>query len=389
MIYLDNNATTKVAAEVKEAMLPFLAEEFANPSSLHALGSRIRKRLEEAREKIAGILGARSEREIIFTSGGTESNHSAVYSALKCFPNRKRIVTTQVEHSSIRILCQKLQQEGYEVVSIGVSESGALDWDAFIQALTDDVALVSTMWANNETGVLFPIEKIAQQVKEKGVLFHVDAVQAVGKIPINLSRIPMDYLSSSAHKFHGPKGIGILYVREGSPFSPLFVGGRQERDRRAGTENVPGIIAFARALELAEDAISNEMAKISGLRDQLETGLLFEIPDSFINGGIEPRISNTTNITIPGVDSEVLLIRLSESGIAASSGSACLTGALEPSHVLQAMGLSKELASSSLRLSLSRYTAQDEIDSALVTIPKLVSELRNLNQSVIARQQSK
>ncbi|MBI4395011.1 MAG: aminotransferase class V-fold PLP-dependent enzyme [Candidatus Omnitrophica bacterium] len=380
MIYLDNNATTKIAPEVKEAMLPFLADEYANPSSLYAFGAQIRRKLEEAREKIAQFLGARSEREIIFTSGGTESNHTAIYSALKSFPNRGRIITTQVEHSSIRILCQKLQKERNQVSTIGVSETGALDWDAFLQALTEEMALVSIMWANNETGVIFPIEKIADAAKEKGILFHVDAIQAVGKIPVDLSHIPIDLFSCSAHKFHGPKGIGVLYVREGTPFDPLFVGGRQERDRRAGTENVAGIIGFAEALRLAHKALSKEMPGISDLRNRLERGLLSKIPDSFINGENQPRIPNTTNITIPNVEAEALLIRLSEVGIAASSGSACLTGALEPSHVLQAMGLSRELASSSVRLSLSRYTTSDEIDAALEVIPRLVRELRDLNQ---------
>ncbi|MBI3999443.1 MAG: aminotransferase class V-fold PLP-dependent enzyme [Candidatus Omnitrophica bacterium] len=381
VIYLDNNASTKVAPEVKAAMLPFFSEQYGNPSSLHDFGTEARKAVEESRSEIARFLGIKLEREIIFTSGGTESNHTAIDSALKCFPGRKRLVTTQVEHSSIRTFCGQLQREGYEVISIGVSESGAIDWDTFLGALTEEVALVSVMWANNETGVLFPIQKIAEVVKKKGILLHVDAMQAVGKLSIQLSQIPIDLLSCSGHKFHGPKGIGMLYVREGTPFEPLFVGGRQERDRRAGTENVPGIMGLAAALRLAQDTMTNEMPRVANLRDKLETGLLSEIPDSFINGRKESRIPNTTNMTIPGVEAEALLIRLSQAGISASSGSACLTGALEPSHVLEAMGLSSELASSSLRFSLSRYTTSVEIDQAIEIVSKLARQLRKLSRA--------
>ncbi len=379
--YLDNNATTKIAPEVKKVMEPYFSDFYGNPSSLYEFGTKVRRILEEARADVARVLGTKSEREIIFTSGGTESNQTAIRSALKANPNRKRIVTSQVEHSSIKNLCQQLAQEGYEVVSIGVSGSGALDLDAFEKALSENVAVVSLMWANNETGILFPIERIAHAAKQKKILFHVDAVQAVGKIPIHLAQMPIDFLSISGHKFHGPKGIGVLYVREGVSFFPLFVGGRQERDRRAGTENVPGIVGLASALKIAVQSISNENTKIGSLRDHLEQGLLRQIPESFINGAKESRIPNTTNITIPGAEAEALLIRLSEAGIAASSGSACLTGALEPSHVLEAMGLSEELAFSSLRFSLSRFTTSEEIDFALQVIPKLVHELRELNKA--------
>ncbi|MBI4357887.1 MAG: aminotransferase class V-fold PLP-dependent enzyme [Candidatus Omnitrophica bacterium] len=381
MIYLDNNATTKVAPEVEERMRLFFGAFYGNPSSLYDFGKGIRRTIEEARAEVARFLGARSEREIIFTSGGTESNHTAIHSALKAHPERRRIVTSQVEHSSIRNLSRSLEREGYEVVSIGVSKQGTLDWEAFENALTDQVAVVSMMWANNETGVLFPVDRIGRFVKEKGILFHVDGVQAVGKLQMNLSSIPIDFLSFSAHKLHGPKGIGGLYVREGIPFFPLFVGGRQERDRRAGTENVPGIVGLAFALGLAVGRFSENEKWIRSLRNRLEDRLLREIPESFVNGYGEARISNTTNITIARVEAETLLIRLSEAGVAASSGSACLTGALEPSHVLEAMGLPRELAFGSLRFSLSRYTTSEEIDMTIQTVSKLVRELRELNKS--------
>lgn len=381
MIYLDNNATTMVAPEVKEAMAPFFSDEYGNPSSLHGLGTKARRVLEEVRAQVARRLGAKHEREIIFTSGGTESNQTAIRSALRIHPDRKKVVITQVEHSSIRNFCLSLEQEGYQVVYVGVSRTGELDWDVFKSALTKDVALVSVMWANNETGVLFPVAEIAREVKKRGLALHVDAVQAVGKIKMNLSEISIDSLSFSAHKFHGPKGVGGLYLREGSPFFPLFLGGRQERDRRSGTENVSGIIGLARALTLALDALREEMPRVETLRDRLEHELLSRIPESFVNGAENLRIPNTTNITIPGVESEALLIRLSEAGIAASSGSACLTGALEPSHVLMAMGLPEPLALSSLRFSLSRFTTYEEIDEAVRIVSSLVEELRELNRA--------
>lgn len=380
MIYLDNNATTKVAPEVLEEIRPYFSDWYGNPSALYEFGAKIRRVIEEARAQIAGFLGTRFDREIMFTSGGTESNFTAIYSALKTNPGRKRIVTTQVEHSSVKNLCERLQKEGYEIVSIGVSKNGEINWEELEGALTEKVAIVSIMWANNETGVLFPIERIVRLAKSKGILFHVDGVQAIGKIQINLSTVPIDFLSFSAHKFHGPKGIGSLYIREGVRFAPVFVGGKQERDHRAGTENVPGIVGLKRALQISLENFSEHNSKIETLRNHLENGLLSRIPESFINGNREPRISNTSNITIPGVESEALLIRLSQAGISASSGSACLTGALEPSHVLEAMGLSRELALSSLRFSLSRFTTAQEIDQTLEILPKIVSELRQLNQ---------
>jgi len=406
-IYFDNNATTPVDPQVKEAMDPFLSGLFANPSSPYESGGQVRRLVEQARCHMAQLLGTRSEREIIFTSGGTESNNTAIRSALKLFPHKKKIITSAVEHSSVKNLCEHLSKEGYHVVSVGVSKAGSFNWNQLIESLGDDVAIVSVMWANNETGVLFPIQDIGRELKRRNILFHVDAVQAIGKIPIHLNKMEIDYLSFSAHKIHGPKGIGALYVREGSPFQAFILGGRQERDRRAGTENVAGIIGLAKALELSQDFTPSppplkgreDSAKVRGgsaillggkgegkinqisiLRNKLEEELVARVDVSFINGKAEARIPNTTNITIPGIEAETFLIRLSQLGIEASSGSACLTGALEPSHVLMAMGHSRELASSSLRFSLSRLTTTEQIDYALEVVPKLVCELRKLNE---------
>lgn len=380
MIYLDNNATTKAAPEVLKAMEPYFCTEYGNPSSIHQMGARAKRALDEARGELASSLGARSDREFVFTSSGTESNNTAIRSALRTNPSKKRVVTTAVEHSSVRNLCRALQKEGYEIVSIGVSKIGALHWEEFEAALTDDTAVVSVMWANNETGVLFPVEQIAQKVKERGILFHIDAVQAVGKIQMHLSKIPVDFFSLSGHKFHGPKGAGALYVKAGIHFEQLIFGGGQELDRRAGTENVPGIVGLGKAIILVSRALA-ELPRMEHLRNHLEYELTRLIPESFVNGKDEPRIPNTTNITIPGVEAETFLIQLSHAGIAASSGSACSTGALEPSHVLQAMGYSRELAMASLRLSLSRYTTEKEIEQALEIIPRVVSGLREFNRT--------
>jgi cysteine desulfurase len=377
MIYLDNNATTQMAPEVKSAMDPFLGDRFANPSSLHQPGAEMRKALELAREKVARLLGARHPREIVFTSGATESNNAALRSALKCVPERKKIVTTEVEHTSILSLCDVLEREGYVVERVGVSSEGTIDLDGLDRALTNDVALVSVMWTNNETGVLTQMNEVARRVHEKDILFHTDAVQAIGKVPVNVKEHPIDFLSLSAHKFHGPKGIGVLFIRDGVSYSPLIVGGRQERDRRAGTENVPGIIGLAKALELAVKSLSG-IERVARLRNQLESGLIREMRGSFINGASSPRIPNTTNITFLDVEAEALLVRLNEMGIAASSGSACLTGAVEPSHVLLAMGRSREEAMSSVRFSLSRETTQSEVNNSLELIPRLIKQLRQL-----------
>ncbi len=384
MIYLDNNATTPIDLEVKKAMLPYLEGEFANPSGFYPAAKLVKYALEEARMALAKALYVKDSRSIIFTSGGTESNNTAIRSALKCLPHRRTIVTTSVEHSSIYFLCQELEEEGYTIKYIPVTRVGGLDLDALQDALGPDVAIASIMWANNETGVLFPIQDIARIVKKQGILFHVDAVQACGKVAIDLSDIQIDYLSASAHKFHGPKGAGILYVRSGALFSPLLYGGKQEHERRAGTENVSGVIGMSTALNLAVSHLSEYTEQVSFLRDRLETGLCSQISRCVVNGADLARLPNTLNMTIPDVNSEALLIRMGELGICASSGSACQTGALEPSHVLLAMGRSRDEALSSVRFSLSRFTTQSEIDFALDLVPKIVEELRE-----IAREESK
>jgi len=416
-IYLDNNATTMVAPEVVDAMKPYFSENYGNPSSVHyPLGMKVNEAVQNAREQVAKFLNVKRH-EIVFASSGTESNNTAIRSVLQANPSRKKIVITNVEHASIRNLCRKLGEEGYEIVSIGVSKSGALDFNQLESVLSEDVAIVSVMWANNETGVIFPIDQIVMKVKKYGILFHVDAVQVAGKIKIDLSSLPVDFLSISAHKFHGPKGIGALFVRYGTPFFPLLIGGGQERNCRAGTENVPGIVGFGTAAKIASQALegypinalgcaidkrgfpmplsipipitnfddvfsygSGARSFVEYLRNILEGKLRDSIPESFINGKNEDRIPNTINITIPGIEIEPFLIQLSRFGIMASSGSACSTGALEPSHVLMAMGHSRDLALSSIRLSLSCYTTWEEIDRAIKIIPRVALESRKLNK---------
>jgi cysteine desulfurase len=382
MIYLDNNATTMVAPEVTQVMSDFSERYYSNPSSLYPEGKKVRRFIEDAREQMAGLLRI-STRTLFFTSGATESNNTALHSALNSFPKKKRIVTSQVEHSSIKQPCDAFVQAGYEVSWVSVTKTGSLNIEALRHMLTDDVAVVSVMWANNETGVLFPIDEVARIVKEKGILLHVDAVQAVGKIPLSLEKVPVDLVSFSAHKIHGPKGIGALFVREGTPFHPLVLGGQQERGRRAGTENGAGIIGFAQALQLAVKHVSELNTRVRDLRDDLERSITQAIEGSFVNGESEPRIPNTTSITIPDVEAEPLLIRLGACGIAASSGSACLTSALEPSHVLQAMGHSKELASRVIRFSLSCYSAEDDIREAVKKLKLIVSDIRKLNNKSV------
>jgi len=381
LIYLDNNATTMMAPEVRVAMEPYFSIAYGNPSSVYSLGSRARFALEEAREKVAKSLGLNNARGIIFTSGGTEGNNTAIRSALSALPEKKKLVVSRVEHSSVKVLCEQLEKNGYEVAWVDVNPSGGFNWEKFSRALTSDTALVSMMWANNETGVIFPIREIAQAVKRSGALFHVDAVQAVGKLPINLGEIEADFFSFSAHKFHGPKGVGALWLRDDVAFHPLLVGGHQERDRRAGTENVPGAIAMAHAVEFSSRLMSQITAQVCELRDQLESGILDSVPDSFANGSQENRLPNTTNISFPHVKAEVLVPRLSEEGICVSGGSACLTGALEPSHVLMAMGHSRDSALSSVRFSLSRFNTTEEIDRTLRVIGRLVQEVKTLSRA--------
>lgn len=378
-IYLDNNATTKVDPLVLAEMLPYFSEQYANPSSMHSFGGQVGGKLRQARGRVAALLGCALE-EVVFTACGTESDNTAILSALKANPGRRRIVTTRVEHPAILGLVDHLKkEEGYDVVLLPVDSEGRLDVKAYKEALTPDTAVVSIMWANNETGVVFPIPELAEIAHERGILFHTDAVQAVGKIPMNLRETRVDMLSISGHKLHAPKGVGVLYVRKGTPFAPLLIGGHQERGKRAGTENTPGIIALGMACELALAHMDEENTRVRALRDRLEDGLLAAVPHSRRNGAKEPRLPNTANISFKFVEGEAILLRLDQLGVCASSGSACSSGSLEPSHVLRAMGVPFTFAHGSIRFSLSRYTTDAEVDLVLAELPRIIETLRHIS----------
>lgn len=378
VIYLDNNATTRVDEAVLEEMLPYLSDYYGNPSSMHTFGGQLARNIEQAREKIAALLGAQPT-EIIFTSCGTEGDNAAIRAALITQPDKKHIVTTAVEHPAVYTLCKRLEKEGYRVTYLPVNGKGLIDLKELKASLTDDTALVSVMCANNETGTIFPIERIGQIVKERGILFHVDAVQAVGKVPLNMSESTVDFLVLSGHKLHAPKGIGVLYVRKGVRFRPLLIGGHQERGRRGGTSNVPAIIGLGKAAELAIQHVTEEVTQVKELRDRLEQGLLSQIPDCQLNGHPSMRLPNTTNIGFKYIEGEAILLSLDRFGICASSGSACTSGSLEPSHVLRAMGLPYTLLHGSIRFSLSRYTTSAEIDRVLEVMPAIVERLRMIS----------
>ncbi len=371
VIYFDNNATTQPLGDVVEAMLPYLRDQHANPSSIHPFGQQVRHQVELAREKVAALIGA-LPREIVFTAGGTESINLAIRGLLRARPDRKHVITTAVEHSAVRNLCRRLADEDYEIDEVNVDMAGRLDLDALANTIRDDTALVSVMFANNETGVLFDVERIATMCSDRGVPLHVDAVQAVTKVPIDLSKCPITLLSLSAHKFHGPKGIGALYVRRRTRLVPMIVGGSQEQGFRAGTENVPGIIGMAAAgMNLSAD----EKNRVRQLRDRLERGILQTVPDAHVMGGSAPRIDNTTNIAFAGLEAEAILILLGQDGICASSGSACSSGSLEPSHVIAAMGIDPRIGHGAIRFSLSRFNTQDEVDRVVATMPQLLQRL--------------
>ena len=376
-IYVDNNATTKVDERVLAAMLPYLTEFYGNPSSMHRFGGQVAKALQTAREQVADLIGALPS-EIIFTSCGTEGNNAAIRSALATLPDRKHIITTQVEHACVLNLCKTLEKQGYRVTYLSVDGTGMLDLLELEAALTGDTAVVSTMYANNETGVIFPVEQIGALVKSYGALFHVDAVQAVGKIPINLQNSVIDLLTLSGHKFHAPKGVGALFVRRGVRFRPLLIGGHQERNRRGGTENVAGIVGLGQAALLAQQHLA-QMQSVQALRDHLERSILRTIPDTVVNGQGSPRLPNTTNIGFKYIEGEAILLMLDREGICASSGSACTSDSLEPSHVLRAMGLPYSILHGSIRFSLSRYTTAVEIDKLLAVLPGIVAKLRALS----------
>lgn len=386
--YLDNNATTRTAPEVVEKMLPFFTEYYGNPSSMYAFADYAAKKLAEARVKTAGLLGATAE-EIVFTSCGTESDSTAIYAALASYPQKKHIITTRVEHPAVKSLCEHLSaRKGYRVTFVPVDGKGALDLNYLYDHITDDTAIVSVMWANNETGVIFPVEEIAREVKKRGGVFHTDAVQAVGKIPMNLAETDIDMLSLSGHKLHAPKGVGALYVRKGTKFAPFLIGGHQEKGRRGGTENTASIMGIGKACELAGERIEEENTRIRALRDKLETEILKRIPNTVINGDIENRLPNTASIGFEYVEGESILLMLNELGICASSGSACTSGSLEPSHVLRALGVPFTIAHGSIRFSLSVYNTEAEIDYVIEQLPPIIEKLRMISPFWAQRDQS-
>lgn len=381
VVYLDNNATTKVAPEVIEAMAPYFTELYGNPSSMHTFGGQVGIAVNQSRQQIASLLGC-DPAELVFTSCGTESDSTAILSALRANPDKRHVLTTRVEHPAVKNLCENLRSltgTKYRVTMLKVTEEGLLDFDEYLNALTEDTAIVSVMWANNETGVLFPVPEMARAAKERGILFHTDAVQAVGKIPINLQELDIDYLSMSGHKLHAPKGVGILYVKRGTAFAPFMSGGHQEHGRRAGTENVASIIGLGKACELAGQKMEEENTRVKKLRDKLEQGLLSSIPRSILNGNRDQRLPNTTNISFEYVEGEAILLHMNRHKICASSGSACTSGSLEPSHVLRAMGVPFTAAHGSIRFSLSVYNTEEEIDFVLEKMPKIIAELREMS----------
>jgi cysteine desulfurase len=376
--YFDNNATTRVAPEVLDALLPFLTDYWGNPSSAYAFGNQVAKHVEEARAKVASLVGA-DPREVVFTSCGTESNNTAIHSALVLNPQKRHVLTTAVEHSANINYCAFLQKRGYEATFLPVESDGSIDLHLLEKSIRPDTAVVSVMWANNETGVIFPIEEIAAICRSKAVLFHTDAVQMPGKLKIDVKALGVDFLSLSAHKLHAPKGIGMLYLKRRTKFQPYLIGGHQERGRRGGTENVANIVAFGRAAELAMAHLEDENTRVRGLRDRLETTILNTIPNTGRNGAKEPRLPNTANIAFSSVEAEAVLMLLDQIGVCASSGSACTTGSLEPSHVLTAMGIGPDRARGCVRFSLGIYNTNEDVDYLLQQLPPLIERLRGIS----------
>jgi len=380
VVYLDNNATTQCVPTVVEAMLPYFAEKYGNASSMHTFGGENRHVIDQARHTVADFINAAYDDEIIFTSCASESDNTAIFSAVRALRDKKHIITSAVEHPAVMEPFRYLQTQGYRVDYIGVDELGRFDMEQFKAVLDEDTALVSIMWANSETGTIFPIAEIAKLTHEKGALFHTDAVQAVGKIPVDVQAAGVDMLSLSAHKFHGPKGIGVLYVKRGTRFLPYLMGGHQEKHRRAGTENVPYIVGIAKAAELAKKRVTDgTMDQVAALRDRLEKGILDTIPDVKVNGDPAHRVPNTTNISFGYIEGESILMYLNDFGICASSGSACTSGSLEPSHVLRAMKVPFQFAHGSIRFSLSDQTTQADIDLVLKELPPIIKRLREIS----------
>jgi cysteine desulfurase len=378
-IYFDNNATTRVLPEVAEVMLPFLTEYYGNPSSIHRFGSQVGQKITEARAQVAALMDAADPVEVMFTSCGTEGDNAAIRGMLEARSEKRHIVTTQVEHPAVLGLCQHLEKKGYRVTWLGVDQDGELDLEELRAALSDDTALVSIMWANNETGVIFPIAEIGAIVRSKGIPLHVDAVQAAGKLPLKVKDLPIDLLTISGHKFHAPKGVGALYVRRGIPFPPFMIGGHQERNRRAGTENVAAIIGMGKAAEIALGRLAEDATRVKKLRDRLETLLLDSCPDSRVNGQRQNRLVNTLNISFRYLEGESILVLLDQQGICASTGSACTAGSSEPSHVLRAMKVPADWLQGAVRFSLSRFNTEAEVDYVNQKAPPIVQRLLGLS----------
>ena len=378
-IYMDNNATTACDPAVVEAMLPFFTEQFGNASSMHSFGNKVGLALKEARARVQELLGAEHDSEIVFTSCGTESNSTAIHSALKAQPDRNAIITTVVEHPAILAVCDQLEKEGVTVHRLKVDKRGRLDLDEYKSLLSPRVALVTAMWANNESGTIFPIEQMAEMAHEAGVMFHTDAVQAVGKVPIDLKKSKIGMLSLSGHKLHAPKGIGVLYLRRGLRFRPFLRGGHQERGRRAGTENSASIVGLGVAAMRAKEGMAYENTEVKRLRDKLEAGILAQVPRAFATGDTSNRLPNTASIAFEFVEGEAILLLLNKQGIAASSGSACTSGSLEPSHVMRAMGIPYTAAHGTIRFSLSRYNTEAEVDRVIEAVPPIIAQLRKIS----------
>lgn len=378
VIYFDNNATTPIAPEVVEAMLPYLTTYYGNPSSMHTFGGQVRHAVENARRQVADLLHADPE-EIIFTSCGTEADNTALFSAAAANPSRRKIITTKVEHPAVLSTVAALQQQGYHVDYIPVDKQGRLDLELVKKMVDNQTALLSVMWANNETGTIFPIHELAEIAHQAGALFHTDAVQAVGKIEIDVKQSQIDFLALSGHKLHAPKGVGVLYVRKGTKLTPYLIGGHQEEGRRAGTENVASIVALGKAAEIAREKITEEQHYVRRLRDRLQQGILDSCPDAIVNGDQEHRLPNTCNISFQYIEGESILLLLNQHHVAASSGSACTSGSLEPSHVLRALQLPYTFIHGSIRFSLSRYNTEEEVDKVLEVLPPIIKYLRQLS----------
>ncbi len=381
IIYLDNNATTKVDEEVLEEMLPYFTKSYGNPSSIYEFGGRNSRAIQEAREKIKDFFGAKNAKEILFTASGSESANTAIRGILNADKSKNHLITTKVEHPCVLNLHKQLEKEGYNITYIGVNSEGELNKDELYNAVNEKTALVSCMYANNETGVIFPVEKIAEKVKEinKDTKVFVDAVQAAGKIKLDVQNTQIDMMGISGHKFHAPKGVGALYIKSSTLISPLIIGGHQENGRRAGTENVPFIVGMAKAAQMAKDALGIEATQVKRLRDKLETALLSKIYNARLNSSAANRVPNTTNIGFEYVEGELILLNMNDYGICASSGSACTSGSLDPSHVLKAMGIPFTALHGSIRFSLSRYTTEDEIDYTIEKMPLIINKLNNIS----------